>query len=62
LIVLINFSGWDLPEVTFNSIGIQGTYAELFSNESMHIDHESYAISIPAWGYKILVKKKADPF
>ena len=62
LIVLINFSGWDLPEVTFTSIDTQGTYTELFSNEPIHIEHESYSISIPAWGSKILVKKKADPF
>jgi alpha-amylase len=62
LLVLINFSGWDLPEVNFSSVDAQGTYVDLFSNESISLEQESHTISIPAWGYRILVKNKADQF
>ena len=57
LIVLINFSGWDLPEVNFDNMDSRGLYVDLFSNESFEIEHDTYSISIPAWGYRILVKK-----
>jgi glycosidase len=60
LIVLINFSGWDLPEVSFDCRDAQDAYVDLFSAEPFNIEHESYTISIPAWGYRILVKNKAD--
>jgi len=60
LIILINFSGWDLPEVNFNTTDLRGGYIDLFTNEPFVVEHQTHSVSIPAWGYKILVKNKAD--
>jgi glycosidase len=60
LIVLINFSVWDLPEVEINTLNLEGEYIELFSDDVEFIDGHSKTFSLAAWGYKILIKKKAD--
>jgi len=58
LIILINFSVWDLPEVEIDTRDLEGEYMELFSEELELIDGHSKTFSLPAWGYKILIKRR----
>ena len=62
VIILINFSVWDLPEVEINTWDLEGEYTELFSEENETINGHTQNFSLPAWGYKVLIKKKADQF
>jgi alpha-amylase len=60
VVVLINFSGWDLPEVEVDTLGQTGEYRELFTGETAEFNHQRFLLAIPAWGYKVWVKKKAE--
>jgi alpha-amylase len=60
LFVLINFSIWDLPEIEIDTMDLEGEYIELFSEDNVLMDGDRKLFSLPAWGYKIYIKKKAD--
>lgn len=60
VIVVLNFSGWDLPEVEIDLIGQTGEYMELFTGEIAVLSSQRFLLAIPAWGYKVWVKKKAE--
>lgn len=60
VIVMLNFSGWDLPQVEIDMSGQNGEYRELFTGEIADLGEQPFSFPIPAWGFKVWIKKKAE--
>lgn len=57
VIVMLNFSGWDLPQVEIDMSGQNGEYRELFTGEIADLGEQLFSFPIPAWGFKVWVKE-----
>lgn len=60
IMVLINFSQWDLPEIEVSWGDSDEEFMEYRSSEMLSLQSGSGRLSLPPWGHKIYVKNKAD--